>query len=89
MFDNWIGERERLRIMTITLPTLTALARSQEGIDLSGEDGDAYTPAIEDAETAIADLRNYIADIKALKSHAHDWSRDTGYCYTCGADGNA
>ena len=74
--------------MRIQLPTLTELARSQECIDLSGESGNAYTPAIEEAEQAINDLRQYILDVNSLANHTHNWNNN-GFCSICGADGNA
>lgn len=76
-------------MLQFQLPSVTAVARSQEGIDLSGEDGDAYGPAITEAEAVIESVKSYIAELRELKAHTHDWSPESGFCMTCGADGNA
>lgn len=74
--------------MTITLPTINEIVRRQTGNDLADVDGNAYYDAINDADEAIASLTRYIAELKEMAEHSHNWSGETGFCMTCGADGN-
>lgn len=59
------------------------LMRSQQYHELSDCDGESPLDA------AIRETREELAELERMKSHAHQWSGDTGFCVVCGWDGNA
>jgi len=74
-------------MMAIT--DINRVCRSAEHAELAGECGAAvYDAAIVDAEAEIMYLKQYIADLKELRTHEHQWDSND-YCTLCGADGRA
>lgn len=66
------------------------LSRSQNYFDLSDADGPSpYQTGLNYIDFAIGRLKTLRRDVQELSQHEHDWSPETGFCYICGADGNA
>jgi len=89
----WREAHEALQTLTVNASRLAGeAARSREYYDLGGlgpGDGpEPYTRTLRQIGEAIRRLRFVAREIKALRTHAHEWSADD-YCVICGADGRA
>jgi len=62
------------------------LIRAQQYHDLAALDGPS---PIEEALKAAEDALSGIRELQAHLAAGHQWSGDTGFCVSCGWDGNA
>ena len=59
------------------------IQRNTESLELAGDVG--VEPPYDVAER---ELEDGLAILRAMRLHAHSWD-ENGFCYSCGADGNA
>lgn len=69
------------------LPSI--ITRSANYHELGTCDGlSPYQIGLNEIDHAIGLLKRTRRDVQELAQHIHDWSPESGFCYTCGQDGN-